>query len=769
MRPTIGKLPDRLSIGLTTTAICLFTALTLHASTPPNAVVELRFPEGPGSGNGLTSANTGSLAGTATFQDPALTNIFPAFSTNLPSGTYAPAGNTFTVDLGTFVPGAEGRAVDLLTTASPPGDGSMGALARMTICGWVNARAFSGRGQIAYALQGPNSSGFSLAHNLVGRIGLGINQEAANAPLSTFALTADNNAPSNNWIFIAVTYDPTLTSDQLKYYFGRADKLASLDSSFTYVGGDITTTNVDFTGTLSVGNASNVEPLRTTTSNAGNPLFRGLIDEIKIYTNALTLDEIQQAQINSAVTPVAASIIRQPVSKTVAEGQNAAFDVDATGSGVVTYQWKTNGVNVPGATNSTFTLSGVTLADAGKQIRVGVSNSVGGVLSSAATLSVAVANPHLFYLSFVEGTDRFTNSSVSSAQQDINTYNIPGAIQGGGHFRQQNSGGNGIGAGTYPVFTANVPVGPYAPNPNYNRYALNMGDVRYTNFNAGIVGSQGNRWVDFTNSIGSPANTLGSFNALTICGWLNAGALTYRGNNGGMGGVILFAETEPDRSGFTLSHKADWSIQLNVNEWPGGSLYRSSGIVPVVTNGLAVPTFPNDNWVFFAVTYDGTLTSANLNYYFGSPTTEVHLDDGSPQSANRGIITNTGPLTVGNLNGITSLAGRTINGDNAAFFRGLIDELHIYSRVLTLEELKVLQKAPALPAYLSQTTQTNNSVLSWEMGEQPLLPLLQLQSRTNLATGSWVDVPNATNVSGSVRSIAFPRTNDARYFRLRTK
>jgi hypothetical protein len=145
------------------------------------------------------------------------------------------------------------------------------------------------------------------------------------------------------------------------------------------------------------------------------------------------------------------------------------------------------------------------------------------------------------------------------------------------------------------------------------------------------------------------------------------------------------------------------------------------------------------------------------------------LDTGSPQDANRGIITNTGPLTVGNCNSVTTLAGRAINGDNAAFFRGLIDELHIFSRVLTFEEIKQIQRAPALPAYLAQTTETNRIVLSWEAGVEPLLPAIQLQSRTNLTSDSWTDVASPTNVSGSVRSLALPPSGEARFFRLRSK
>ena len=742
----------------------LLAAVTgAHAALPPDPAVELLFSEGPGGGAGLTTTNQGVLGGTAVFSELAGSSGLPAFSTNVPTGLYVPGANGFSVDLGTFVPGAEGRAVDLTNTVAPPGDGRLLALPQLTVCGWVNARAFSVRNQIAYALETPGGLGFSLAANSVGKLGLGINQNSANAPASVFAVPADSGAGSNNWVFVAATYDPALGSNQLKYYYGRPDKLAVMDSAFDYAGGGVTNI-VELTGPLSVGNQSPADAApRDTTSNAGNTLFRGLIDELKVYTNAFTLDQVQQAQLNAPVTPVAASILRQPVNRTAPEGQNATFDVDATGSGLVTYQWKTNGVDVPGATNASFTLTAVTLAQIGTLVRVGVSNAVGGVLSSNATLAVVPANPHLAYISFVEGDAKTTNFMISSASQDLNTTNV-GVLQGRGHFRQQNTGS--LLAGVYPVFNTNVPTGPYAPGPGYNQFALDMGGVVYTNNPRGLLtSSQGNRAVDFTNSVGSPVNTLGKLSALTICGWLNAGSLTFRGNNGGMGSQIVFAEDEPGRNGFALSHKADWTLQLNVNEWPGGALNRSSGFVPVVTDAEGNAIHPGSNWVFFAVTYDGTLTSQNLNYYFGTATNLATLDANSPQDYNKGIMTNTGPMAVGNLNTVTTLGGRTINGDNAAFFRGLIDELHIFSRVLTLQEIQQMQVAPALPAYL----RLDNLVLSWEQGAQPLLPQLQLQSRSTVDSGTWTDVTSATNVSGSVRSIALPTTGNSQFFRLRSK
>src|ERR1044071_4217468 len=116
------KLPSKVNSLCCKFLLCLplLCAISTRAAVPANASVEMPFSEGPGFGNGLSTTNLGTLSGTGTFADPAGTNLFPAFSTNIPAGAYVPSSNTFSVDLGTFIPGAEGRAVDLLTTATPP-------------------------------------------------------------------------------------------------------------------------------------------------------------------------------------------------------------------------------------------------------------------------------------------------------------------------------------------------------------------------------------------------------------------------------------------------------------------------------------------------------------------------------------------------------------------------------------------------------------------------------------------------------------------------
>ncbi len=87
---------------------------------------------------------------------------------------------------------------------------------------------------------------------------------------------------------------------------------------------------------------------------------------------------------DSAVPPV---ITAQPTSRTVLAGGNVSFSVTATGTAPLAYQWRKAGVNVPGATSSTLTLTGVTAASAGSYSVV-VSNAAGSVTSNPAVLTV---------------------------------------------------------------------------------------------------------------------------------------------------------------------------------------------------------------------------------------------------------------------------------------------------------------------------------------------------------------------------------------------
>jgi hypothetical protein len=73
----------------------------------------------------------------------------------------------------------------------------------------------------------------------------------------------------------------------------------------------------------------------------------------------------------------------------VTQGNSATFSVTAAGSEPFTYRWRTNGVPLAGATNSSFTLASAQPSDAGSYDVV-IANSSGSVTSTVATLTVLV-------------------------------------------------------------------------------------------------------------------------------------------------------------------------------------------------------------------------------------------------------------------------------------------------------------------------------------------------------------------------------------------
>ena len=80
-------------------------------------------------------------------------------------------------------------------------------------------------------------------------------------------------------------------------------------------------------------------------------------------------------------------IVTHPLDLTVAAGEQAGFSVAVTGSAPFRYQWRLNGVPLPGATNSLLTLLNTQFPQEGAY-SVSVSNDVSAVVSSNALLVV---------------------------------------------------------------------------------------------------------------------------------------------------------------------------------------------------------------------------------------------------------------------------------------------------------------------------------------------------------------------------------------------
>jgi len=207
--------------------------------------------------------------------------------------------------------------------------------------------------------------------------------------------------------------------------------------------------------------AGSGEPLSVATDTR----FRVSLRNVKI-NGVVTPFDYDVVVFNPDDTPaaIAPTIAAQPTSVTVTSGQTVSFTVSANGSGALTYQWSRNNIPIPGATTATFQIAAAASFDAGIYT-VTVSNSLGSVTSSAATLvvnepasqlpritghpesqTVTVGSKVTFYVQADSGAPSL------SVQWYKNSIAIPGATVGALTFNPVTHGD----AGNYSCAVTNV-------------------------------------------------------------------------------------------------------------------------------------------------------------------------------------------------------------------------------------------------------------------------------------------------------------------------
>jgi hypothetical protein len=96
---------------------------------------------------------------------------------------------------------------------------------------------------------------------------------------------------------------------------------------------------------------------------------------------------VSQIAVLTVQVPVP-TITQQPVGRTVTVGQTAGFEVAATGTAPVSFQWRKNGAAISGATSTIYYTPATTTAYNGAQYSVAVTNAGGTVISKTAVLTV---------------------------------------------------------------------------------------------------------------------------------------------------------------------------------------------------------------------------------------------------------------------------------------------------------------------------------------------------------------------------------------------
>ena len=270
--------------------------------------------------------------------------------------------------------------------------------------------------------------------------------------------------------------------------------------------------------------------------------------------------------------PEGLSISSQPASQTVDAGQTATFSVAATGTGSISYQWRKDGNDIAGATQSSYSFAATSI-DNDTVFAVAVSNASGTLLSNNASLWVlsapairsqpaartVTAGQTATFSVAATGTAPLTyqwrknGSNISGATSS--TYTTPGTVSGDNNavFTVVVTNGRGTATSNSATLTVtNAAAGRYSlvANASGGTYALTecvkdnntglvwegktaspatsrLGTSYYTNYDSTSSAQKynGAAYVNPTQAeINASTNSIGyvnSVNASSLCGYTN--------------------------------------------------------------------------------------------------------------------------------------------------------------------------------------------------------------------------------------------------------
>jgi hypothetical protein len=187
----------------------------------------------------------------------------------------------------------------------------------------------------------------------------------------------------------------------------------------------------------------------------------------------------------------------------------------------------------------------------------------------------------------------------------------------------------------------------------------------------------------------------------TLTGWVNS-----KSNVAGSGGNRIISWINNGGDGVDLVYNSNGSLQLGIDQWPDGSPAISSAN-KVTTDAAA----SSGNWVFFAATYKST---GQVQFYFGTNTTEAALDV-TRTYPGRGLTgSNTGKFAVGAFNDATRNV-RTYD----RMFKGLIDNIQVFGKALTESEIRIAQHGTSASSARHKDMSVARETLMEEASDEP--------------------------------------------------
>jgi hypothetical protein len=418
--------------------------------------------------------------------------------------------------------------------------------------------------------------------------------------------------PQDQWSFVAVVIEPTRAT----LYLGTGATLTNAVNAIAH-------TSQSWGGTAAIGNDPGFANAR---------VFNGIVDEVAVFNRSLTFDDINNLY-GLALGSWPPAFVTQPTSKALYAGRPATFQVVATGTPPLTYQWKKGGVNIrdagsiSGSTTATLTLTNVAAADAG-DYTVTVSSPAGTVTSSPATLTV-VAPTGAAYERAILSASPLAYWRLSEAK-DVSSGTLPAYDYYGGF------------TGTYGSASQNGFNNIAGPRPSaFPGFETSNPAIQATAATA-------DSWVV------APQPTLNT-NTVTITAWVYP-----NGDMADWSGILM--NRSAVGTGFGFGGGANHGMLAYTWNNNNAATYNFSSRLMV----------PLDQWSFVAM----VIEPSRATLYLG----------------NGGVLTNAVNAIAHTSQawGLNAAIGADPGFNNARVFNGMVDEVAVFNRSLTFDDINNL-------------------------------------------------------------------------------
>jgi CHRD domain/Immunoglobulin domain len=556
-----------------------------------------------------------------------------------------------------------------------------------------------------------------------------------------------------NWHNIVVTHD---RAGLASFYFdGRLLSMILLT-----VAGNIDSFDInvgeDGTGKYGFANDTGARWVEVFMDDVG--IWRRLVtpqEAEAIYNAGLFGNDLSSAAVGGPV--LAPTITGQPQSVVTSDGGSASFSVTVTGGAPLSYQWRFNDMDIPGANGSTLSFSEVGSGDVGSYT-VFVSNPGGSATSDPATLSIVsvpviTAQPQSLTLN--QNLDVTLSVTATGGtltyQWQHDGVDIPGATGSTLAFEsiQPSQGGTytvvvSNSQGSTPSDSAVLTVNPVGPIRVTGQWDFNNGD---------LSASCGNDLEAYDAQV--TADT--SFGTTTDFGIPDI--------NGEAAHVLKFAPTAPFWGGYKMFHGAapngggayvnEYTIIYDILYPPSSDASWRSFLQTNTGNGNDGDFFVNPgNGIGISNNYQGTVTANAWHRIVFA------VDCSGPAVAKFIDGVKVGYQALDGLDGRWSLDPFALligdnDGDNNV---GYLSSVQFRNGKMSDAVIQALGTPTAgkIPGCISIATAGADLAINWTGGG-----FVTLQKKTNLSDPNWEDVMTTDAGTATIQ-----KTDQTAFFRV---